>query len=153
MRRPRRPPPAPYQRKDERMDRILLKSKIHRATVTDTRLDYEGSIAIDTDLMAAADLLPNEQVHIYNINNGERFVTYTIPARRGSGMVQLNGAAARLGEPGDRIIIAAYAQVPDAEARTFRPRIVLVDERNRPRPQSGGLTAPRHTAAARSRRR
>lgn len=134
------------------MDRILLKSKIHRATVTDTRLDYEGSIAIDTDLMAAADLLPNEQVHIYNITNGERFVTYTIPARRGSGMVQLNGAAARLGEPGDRIIIAAYAQVPDAEARTFRPRIVLVDERNRPR-SSGGAAAGRNAPATRARRR
>lgn len=135
------------------MDRILLKSKIHRATVTDTRLDYEGSIAIDTDLMAAADLLPNEQVHIYNINNGERFVTYAIPARRGSGMVQLNGAAARLGEPGDRIIIAAYAHVPDAEARAFRPRIVLVDERNRPRASSGGATARQNAPPARSRRR
>lgn len=135
------------------MDRILLKSKIHRATVTDTRLDYEGSIAIDTDLMAAADLLPNEQVHIYNINNGERFVTYTIPARRGSGMVQLNGAAARLGEPGDRIIIAAYAHVPDDEARTFRPRIVLVDERNRPRPGNGGSSKERNAPPPRARRR
>lgn len=130
------------------MDRILLKSKIHRATVTDTHRDYEGSIAIDADLMERADLLPNEQVHVYNISNGARFVTYAIPGRRRSGMIRLNGAAARLGEAGDEVIIAAYAAVPDAEAATFRPRIVLVDGRNRPRPaRAAPVNARRGTAA------
>ncbi len=115
------------------MHRILLKSKIHRARLTGTHLDYEGSIAIDAELLERADILPHEQVQIYNLSNGIRFTTYAIKARRGSGAVQLNGAAARLGQPGDLVIIAAYASVPDAEARAFKPRVVLVDEKNRPR--------------------
>lgn len=115
------------------MNRILLKSKIHRARLTGTHLEYEGSIALDADLMDLADLLPNEQVEVYNLSNGNRFTTYAMKARRGSGAVQLNGAAARLGQPGDLVIIAAYASVPDVEARTFKPRIVLVDEKNRPK--------------------
>ena len=115
------------------MDRILLKSKIHRATVTGTALDYEGSIAIDAALLRKADILPNEQVHVFNINNGQRFVTYAISAEAGSGAILLNGAAARLGEPGDKVIIVAFAQVPEAEAAAFQPRVLLVGGKNRVR--------------------
>jgi aspartate 1-decarboxylase len=115
------------------MDRIMLKSKIHRATVTGTALEYEGSIAIDTDVLERADVLPGEQVHVFNVNNGQRFVTYAIAAARGSGTVLLNGAAARLGEPGDKVIIVSFAGVPDDEARSFQPRILLVDGKNRVR--------------------
>ncbi len=115
------------------MDRIMVKSKIHRAVVTGADLHYEGSLAIDTALMEKADILAGEQVHVYNVNNGERFLTYAIPARRGSGTILLNGAAARLGAAGDHVIIVTYAHVPDVEARSFKPRVVLVDARNRAR--------------------
>jgi len=131
----------------------LLKSKIHRAVITDTHLEYEGSIAIDADLMDRADLLPNEQVHVYNLSNGARFVTYAIVGRRGSGMIRLNGAAARLGVPGDLVIIAAYAHVPDTEAAAFRPRIVLVDDRNRARPALAARVSRRTGRSARVPRR
>ncbi len=113
------------------MHRVMLKSKIHRATVTRSDLHYEGSLAIDAALLEAADLLPGEQIHVYNVSNGERFVTYAIRARRNSGIMLVNGAAARLAQPGDTIIIAAYAQVPENETRTFHARKVLVDARNR----------------------
>lgn len=113
------------------MQRTMLKSKLHGAIVTEARLDYEGSIAIDAELLDAADILPNEQVHVYNVTNGERFITYAIRARRGSGTISLNGAAARLGSPGDQLIIATYAHVDDTEAARLRPRIVYVDEKNR----------------------
>lgn len=112
------------------MQRIMMKAKIHRATVTGCHLDYEGSIAIDQDLLEAADILPGEQVHVLDINNGERLITYTIIGERGSGIVQINGAAARLVNPGDTVIIVAYANVEDAEARTWQPRVVKVDKQN-----------------------
>ena len=115
------------------MQRFMLKSKIHRATITGADLHYEGSLAIDTALMEAADLVAGEQVHVYNIHNGERLVTYAIPAPRGSGTLMLNGAAARLGAVGDSVIVVAYASVDDGECASFRPRVVFVDSRNRPR--------------------
>ena len=108
--------------------RIMLKSKIHRACVTGANLDYEGSITIDQKLMQEADILPNEQVEVVNINNGARFNTYAI--KGDAGEVCLNGAAARLGIKGDIIIILSYCHVDDNEARNFTPRIVHVDTRN-----------------------
>ena len=108
----------------------MCKSKIHRATVTDANLNYVGSITIDEDLMDAADLLPYEQVQIVNNNNGARFETYTIKGKRGTGTICLNGAAARLVQPGDIIIIISYVQVAESEARTFKPRILSVNEKN-----------------------
>lgn len=115
------------------MQRFMLKSKIHRATLTGTELDYEGSIAIDRDLIEAADMLPGEQVQVLNLNNGSRLVTYVIEGPAGSGTVLLNGPAARLGAPGDRVIIIAYCLVSDEEARQLVPKIVMVDEQNRQR--------------------
>ncbi|NMC22098.1 MAG: aspartate 1-decarboxylase [Thermogutta sp.] len=113
------------------MQRYMLKSKIHRAVLTGTELDYEGSITIDRLLMEAADLLPGEQVHVLNINNGARLVTYVIEAQAGSGAIILNGAAARLGCKGDLVIILSYASMPDDEARSHRPKVVKVDAQNR----------------------
>jgi aspartate 1-decarboxylase len=109
----------------------MLKSKIHRATLTGTELDYEGSIAIDRKLIEAAGLLPGEQVHVLNLNNGARLVTYVIEAPAGSGTMMLNGPAARLGLPGDKVVVLCYGAFSDDEARTFRPIVVHVDERNR----------------------
>jgi aspartate 1-decarboxylase len=109
----------------------MLKSKIHRARITACDLDYEGSIAIDADVLDCAGILPHEQVDVYNINNGERLTTYAIPAPRGSGVFALNGAAARKAVVGDRIIICTYAYVPAAEARNYQPTIIRMDERNR----------------------
>ncbi|HPC59992.1 MAG TPA: aspartate 1-decarboxylase [Verrucomicrobiota bacterium] len=114
------------------MHRVMLRSKIHRATLTGKALDYEGSIAIDRRLMDAADLLPGEQVHVLNVNTGSRLVTYVIEAPAGSGTVMLNGPAARLGEAGDMVIILAYGHYPDAAARRLRPKIVRVDRNNQP---------------------
>jgi aspartate 1-decarboxylase len=113
------------------VQRILFRSKIHRATLTGTELDYEGSIAIDRTLMEAADLVPGEQVHVLNLSNAERLITYVIEAPAGSGTMMLNGPAARLGQVGDKVVILAYAVVDDAEARSFKPKIVHVDEKNR----------------------
>ncbi|GKT21756.1 aspartate 1-decarboxylase [Acidovorax sp. SUPP3334] len=113
------------------MQRTLLKSKIHRATATHCELHYEGSCAIDEDLLDAANLVENEQVHIWNIDNGERFVTYAIKGQRGSGMVSVNGSAARRAAVGDLLIIAAFAQVDEAEVATHRPQLVFVDAANR----------------------
>jgi aspartate 1-decarboxylase len=112
--------------------RTMLKSKIHRATVTDGNIDYEGSITIDTKLMEAADMLPYEQVQVLNINNGARFSTYVIEGEPGRGDICLNGAAARLAVKGDLVIILTYTDMPDEEARNHKPRIVLVDEKNQP---------------------
>ncbi|MEZ0329599.1 MAG: aspartate 1-decarboxylase [Dissulfuribacterales bacterium] len=113
------------------MLRSMLKSKIHRATVTQTALHYEGSLSLDKDLIEAAQLLPFEQIMVYNISNGERFDTYVIEAERGSGTVCLNGAAARKGEPGDLIIIASYGLFDKQECLTGESRIVAVDSNNR----------------------
>lgn len=111
--------------------RLLLKSKIHRVTVTQADLHYEGSITLDPELMEAADILPFEQVHVLDIDNGNRLQTYAIEGARGSGQVCINGAAARLVSPGDLVIILGYGQVSEEEAREFQPRLVYVDARNR----------------------
>jgi aspartate 1-decarboxylase len=113
------------------MRRTMCKSKIHRATVTDANLAYEGSITLDVGLMEAADLLEYEQVHVVNINNGARFETYVITGARGSGDVVLNGAAARLVQPGDKVIIMSYAAFEEAELEAFVPRVIFVDDANR----------------------
>ena len=112
------------------MQLSFLKSKIHRATVTDANLDYEGSITIDRDLMDAAQMHEFEQVHIVNINNGERFVTYIIEGERGSGTICLNGAAARLAQPNDLVIIIAYCNLDSTEAAQHTPVVVQVDAKN-----------------------
>lgn len=113
------------------MRRHLMKSKIHRATITAADLHYEGSLTLDTDLMAAADLVEHEEIHVVNVNNGQRFTTYVIPGPAGSGAVQLNGAAARLGMPGDTVILIAYGEYDEAEVAVHRPAVVFVDGRNR----------------------
>ena len=109
----------------------MLRSKIHRATLTGTELDYEGSIAIDRTLIEAADLLPGEQVHVLNLSNAQRLVTYVIEAPAGSGTMMLNGPAARLGAKGDLVVVLAYCAVSTEEARSLRPIVVHVDEKNR----------------------
>lgn len=113
------------------MLRTMLKSKIHRATVTAADLHYVGSVTIDADLMDAADLLEGEQVTIVDVDNGARLVTYAITGERGSGVIGINGAAAHLVHPGDTVILIAYATMDDVEARSFRPRVLFVDARNR----------------------
>ena len=113
------------------MIRTMMKSKIHRATVTQADLHYVGSVTVDLDLLDAANLLPGELVHIVDIDNGNRLETYTIAGERGSGVIGINGAAARLVHPGDLVILIAYAQLEDAEARTFVPDVVFVDADNR----------------------
>jgi aspartate 1-decarboxylase len=113
------------------MTRTFLKSKIHRATVTDVDIDYEGSLGIDGDLMKAADILPYELVQVYSISNGERFETYAIEEAPGSGTIALKGAAARKGEPGDLIIITCYTSMNDESLEGFEPAIVLVDKANK----------------------
>jgi aspartate 1-decarboxylase len=112
------------------MRRTLCKSKIHRATLTGADLNYEGSISIDRDLMDAADIVEFEKVQVVNINNGSRLETYAIEGKRGSGEIQLNGAAARLGAVGDRVIIISYAEYEEAELADFAPKLVFVDEQN-----------------------
>ena len=113
------------------MLRTMFKSKIHRATVTHADLHYVGSLTVDLDLLDAADLLPGEQVAVVDIANGNRFETYLIAGERGSGVIGVNGAAAHLAAVGDLVIVMSYAQLEDAEARTFVPSVVHVDERNR----------------------
>lgn len=108
----------------------ILKSKIHRATITQADLNYIGSIAIDEDLMDAANLIENERVHIYNINNGERLDTYVIKGQRGSGIISLNGAAARKAEIGDKVIIVSYASMDFEEAKKFKPFILFPNSNN-----------------------
>jgi aspartate 1-decarboxylase len=113
------------------MLRTMCKSKIHRATVTGADLNYIGSITIDPVLMEAADLLEFEQVSVVNVNNGARFETYVIPGEPGKGEICLNGAAARLVHPGDKVIVISYAQYDEAEMETYRPQFIFVDEQNR----------------------
>jgi aspartate 1-decarboxylase len=110
----------------------LLKAKIHRATVTQCDLNYEGSISVDANLLERSGILAHEQVDVLNIANGERFTTYAIPAPAGSGIIGVNGAAARLAQKGDLVIIVAYARMEEAEAKSFSPRVLLVDGNNRP---------------------
>ncbi len=113
------------------MQRFMFKAKIHRATITQADLHYEGSLSVDRTLLEAADLLPYEKVSVVNIANGERLETYVIPAEAGSGVICLNGAAAHKGSPGDLVIIMSYAIMSDEEARTFQPTVVHVDQHNR----------------------
>jgi len=113
------------------MRRTLLKSKIHRATVTEADLDYEGSVTIDEDLMEAAGIWPHEAVHVWNVTRGTRLETYALKGERGSGVICINGAAAHLNRPGDKVILATFADMEEAEARDFVPEVVLVDDRNR----------------------
>jgi aspartate 1-decarboxylase len=113
------------------MRRTMLKSKVHRATVTGSNLDYVGSITLDPDLLEAADVLEHELVHVLDIDNGNRFETYTIAGGRGSGEVTVNGAAARLVHQGDKVIVLSYAEYDEAELAAYEPKVVHVDARNR----------------------
>ncbi len=113
------------------MRRTFFKSKIHRATITHADLDYEGSVSIDLDLMEAAGIWEYEAVHVWNITRGTRLQTYAIAGERGSGTICINGAAAHLNKPGDLVILATFAEFEDAEARSFKPTVVLVDRSNR----------------------
>lgn len=113
------------------MMRTMMKAKIHRATITEANLNYVGSITIDEDLMEKVDLLPNEKVQVVDNNNGARLETYVIPGKRGSNVICLNGAAARLVQPGDTVIIMSYAIMDDAEARIHRPKVAIMGEGNK----------------------
>ncbi|HEV3439322.1 MAG TPA: aspartate 1-decarboxylase [Gemmata sp.] len=113
------------------MRRVMMKSKIHRVTVTEANLDYEGSLTIDEELLEAADILPNEQVHVWDVTNGNRLVTYALVGKRGSGIVCVNGAGAHLIKPGDLVIVATYASMKDKDARRYKPLVVFVDTDNR----------------------
>jgi aspartate 1-decarboxylase len=113
------------------MQRMMLKSKLHRVTVTESELHYEGSCAIDEDLLDLADIKEYQEIDIYNVNNGERFTTYAIRAQRGSGTISVNGAAARKAAPGDLLIIATYAMYNEVDLDRFKPDLVYVDARNR----------------------
>lgn len=113
------------------MNRIMMNAKIHRATVTEANLNYVGSITIDTDILDAVDILPNEKVQIVNNNNGARLETYVIPGPRGSGVICLNGAAARLVQPGDKVIIISYCHLSNEEAKHHTPKIAIMDDQNK----------------------
>lgn len=115
------------------MERFMLKSKIHGATLTGAELEYEGSVTIDEGLLEKADILPGEQVHVLNTSNGQRFITYAIAAERETGAVVLNGPAARLGQVGDKVIIISYCSVPAESVKDLQPKKVFVDDRNRPK--------------------
>lgn len=120
------------------MQVTMLKGKLHKAHVTHSELEYEGSCAIDARLLDAAGILPYEQIDIYNIANGERFTTYAIRGEEGSGIISVNGAAAHKAKPGDRVIICAYVRMSEAEARVYKPKLVYVDAKN-------GISHTRHT--------
>jgi aspartate 1-decarboxylase len=113
------------------MRRIMMKSKLHRATVTETNVEYEGSVTIDTDLLDAAEILPHEQVHVWDVTNGARLITYALAGPRGSGVICVNGAGAHLIHTGDTVIIATYAEMEDAEARAHEPKVVFLAAANK----------------------
>lgn len=123
------------------MELSVLKCKIHRATVTETQVDYEGSCAIDEDLLDASGIREFEQIHVWNVNNGERLVTYAIRGERGSGMISLNGSAAHRAKPGDLVIIAAFAHMTEAECAQHQPSLVYVDADNRIARLGSSITA------------
>jgi aspartate 1-decarboxylase len=123
--------------------RMMLKSKIHRATVTDADVGYEGSLTLDAHLLWAADILPYEEVHVWNVTRGSRFRTYAMVGEAGSGVVCVNGAAAHLTKPGDLVIIATFAAMDETVAREHQPRVVLVDEQNKVRSLATELAGPR----------
>lgn len=132
------------------MRRRMFLAKIHRATVTQADLNYEGSVSIDLDLLDAAGMLLNEEVHVWNVTRGTRLVTYTIAGPRGSGVVCINGAAAHLVDPGDKVILATFGELTEEEARRHEPRVVFVDEHNRiaeVRPEIPGPATPRVLSA------
>src|SRR5512135_2140328 len=116
------------------MFRLMLRSKIHRATVTDSNLEYEGNLTVDPLLLDVAGILPYEQVSVSNLNNGERFETYVIPGKKGAGEMVLNGPTARKGVKGDKVIVFCYEYFNEGELKTFKPKLVLVDENNRVKP-------------------
>lgn len=122
------------------MQRMMLKSKLHRVTCTHSELNYEGSCAIDQNLLDAGDIKEYQQIDIYNIANGERFTTYAICAQRGSGIVSVNGAAARRAAPGDLLIIASYAMYNEIELNSYKPELVYVDEHNRIKDKRGKIS-------------
>jgi aspartate 1-decarboxylase len=122
--------------------RSMLKSKIHRATVTHADVDYEGSVTLDAHLLEAADILPYEEVHVWNVTRGTRLRTYAMVGEPGSGIVCINGAAAHLAQPGDLVIIATFTQLDDAAARCFKPKVILVDENNRIRKSVDEIAGP-----------
>jgi aspartate 1-decarboxylase len=126
-----RHPNDPTHKRSVPMRRTMCKSKIHRGVLTGADLNYEGSLTVDLDLMDAADMREFEKVQVVNVNNGARLETYLIAGERGSGTIQLNGAAARLGVPGDRVIVISYAEYEEAELAAFEPRLVFVDDQNR----------------------
>ena len=113
------------------MQRVMLRSKLHRVTVTQADLNYEGSCGIDQDLLDAADIWVNEKIELYNVNNGKRFATYAIPGLRGTGEISLNGAAARRAQLGDLLIICTYAPMTEEQARDYKPKVVFVDDKNK----------------------
>jgi aspartate 1-decarboxylase len=120
------------------MQRLMFKSKIHRATVTAANRDYEGSLTIDADLLDAADILPYEQIHVWDVTNGARLVTYALPGVRGSGEVCVNGAGAHLIKPGDLVIVATYTMISTRQARKYQPTVVFVDGANKMREAEPG---------------
>jgi aspartate 1-decarboxylase len=124
------------------MTRKMLRAKIHRATVTQANVDYEGSITLDRRLMEATDLLPNEAVWVWNVTNGNRFETYAVEGPADSGVVCVNGAAAHLVRPGDLVIVAAYSWLPEEKARTHQPLVVFVDDQNRIRARRAEVPGP-----------
>lgn len=113
------------------MNRVMMNAKIHRATVTEANLNYVGSITIDSDILDAVDILPNERVQVVNNNNGARLETYVIPGPRGSGVICLNGAAARLVQPGDKVIIMSYCHFSNEEAKHHTPKVAIMDDQNK----------------------
>jgi aspartate 1-decarboxylase len=123
--------------------RTMLKSKIHRATVTDADVDYEGSLTLDANLLWAADILPYEEVHVWNVTRGSRLRTYAMVGEAGSGIVCINGAAAHLTRPGDLVIIATFAAMDESAAREHQPKVVLVDEKNRIRSLATEIPGPK----------
>lgn len=124
------------------MRRRMFLSKIHRAVVTHADLNYEGSCTIDVDLMEAADILPNQELHIWNITQGTRLVTYALPGPSGSGVICINGAAAHLNSPGDLVILATFGEMDSEEARAFEPKIVMVDQNNRIKTMRAEIPGP-----------
>ena len=122
--------------------RTILKSKIHRATVTDANMHYEGSLTIDRDLLEAADILPHEQIHVWDVTGGARLITYALPGARGSGVIQVNGAGAHLIKPGHLIIIATFTQMKTREAKKYVPTVIFVDEHNRTKPLPPNTSIP-----------
>jgi aspartate 1-decarboxylase len=113
------------------MFHTVLKSKLHHATVTEAKLHYQGSCTIDMDLLDRAKMSVNEQIHVLNVNNGERFVTYILPGERGSGIICLNGACARLAQVGDKVIIVSYGMIDDEELKNYVPNVLILDEKNK----------------------